>query len=169
MHDIHLSRRRFLETSAVLSGGLLLPFRAFAAENPAFKAAVARSPLLYVSPLRRDGSESHCHAEVWFVPDGSDLLVVTNPERWRAAALGKGLDRARLWVGNFGVWTKSDAFRKGPSTEARARLERDRAVQAMAIEAFGSKYPDEWDKWGPRFKDGLASGERVMIRYSPAS
>jgi len=167
MREIRLSRRRFLETSAVLSGGLLLPVRAFADANPAVRAALARSPLVYVSPLRRDGSESRCHGEVWFVSDGADLLVVTNPERWRAAAIGKGLDRARLWVGNFGVWTKSDTWRKAPSTEARASLERDKAVQAMALEAFGAKYAAEWESWGPRFREGLASGERVLIRYSP--
>lgn len=170
MTDTRLSRRSFLTTAALLAGALGWPSRALADAASDAKSAIAKSPLVYISPLKRDGSESRCHGEVWFVPDGDDLLVVTDPERWRAAAVGKGLDRARLWVGDFGVWKSSNgSFRSGPSYVARARLERDRGVHARALEAFGAKYPDEWDKWGPRFRDGLASGGRVLLRYTPAS
>ncbi len=171
-----LSRRKFLGSAAVLTAGLVLPVRAFsdatsdaATLSQALKAAKT-SPLIYVSPLKKDGLESRCHGEVWFVAAGNDLLVVTNPERWRAACIGAGLDRARIWVGDFGLWKKSGGeFRKAPSYVATAKLDGDPASQKQALEAFGKKYPDEWDKWGPRFRDGLASGERVMIRYTPAS
>ena len=37
-----------------------------------------------------------------------------------------------------------------------------------ALAAFGAKYPDEWDKWEPRFRKGLADGSRVLIRYRPS-
>ena len=177
-----LSRREFLGaavgTASALAAGLALPVRAFAdssavgASSDAARAlaAASTSPLIYVSPLKKDGRESRCHAEVWFVAEGEDLLVVTNPERWRAACIAAGLDRARIWVGDFGPWKKSDgAFRKAPSYVASARLDRDPARQKRALETFGTKYADEWDKWGPRFRDGLASGERVMIRYTPAA
>ena len=170
MLSSRLSRRAFLKTTALASGAIAFPWPARAEPNALARAAIARSPLVYVSPLKGNGEESTCHGEVWFVPDGGDLLVVTNPERWRAAAIGKGMDRARLWVGNFGVWKKAgDAFRKAPTFEARASIEKDKGVQAMALEAFGAKYAKEWDKWGPRFRDGLASGERVLIRYSPTT
>ena len=36
-----------------------------------------------------------------------------------------------------------------------------------ALEAFGAKYADEWGSWGPRFRDGLADGSRVLLRYRP--
>lgn len=174
MTMIDLSRRSFLKTGAVLSAGLLLPASAFAdsqaAGTTALDEAVAKSPLVYISPLKSDGSESRCHAEVWFVADGRDVLVVTDSERWRAACLSKGLDRARLWVGDFGVWKKSSgAFRQAPSFVARASLDTDTAAHTRALAAFGKKYPDEWDKWGPRFAKGLASGERVLIRYARSS
>ena len=167
MTTLDLSRRSFLHSSVVLSAGLVLPVRAFADSHAGLKDAVAKSPLVYISPLKSDGSESQCHGEVWFVADGDDLLVVTNPERWRAACLSKGLDRARIWVGDFGAWKQSKgAFRSAPSYVARSSLDADPAAHARALETFGSKYPDEWDKWGPRFAEGLASGKRVLIRYT---
>ena len=170
MTMIDLSRRSFLRRSAVLSAALVLPVRAFADSHAAVKNAAAKSPLVYVSPLKSDGSESECHGEVWFVADGDDLLVVTSPDRWRAACISKGLDRARIWVGDFGLWKKSKgAFRSAPSFVAKASLDADRAAHARALTAFGTKYPDEWDKWGPRFAEGLASGERVLIRYTRSS
>ena len=170
MTMIDLSRRSFLRSSAVLSAGLVLPVRAFADAPTAVKNAVAKSPLVYISPLKSDGAESRCHGEVWFVADGDDLLVVTNPERWRAACLSKGLDRARIWVGDFGLWKRAEgAFRSAPTYVAKASLDSDPAAHTRALEAFGKKYPDEWDKWGPRFAKGLASGERVLIRYTRSS
>ena len=99
--------------------------------------------------------------------DGDDLLVVTPPDRWRAAAISKGLDEARIWVGDFGVWTRAEGrYRDAPSFVARASIEAEQAAHAEALASFGRKYSDGWSKWGPRFKDGLASGKRVLLRYS---
>jgi len=163
-----LSRRTFLAGSALALAGLSLPRFTRAAGPEAALAAAEKSPLIYVSPLKGDGAESSCHAEVWFIKEGSDLLVVTDAKRWRAACIAKGLDRARIWVGDYGVWKRSGgAYRNGPSLDARAVLDRDTASHAKALEVFGQKYADEWGRWGPRFRNGLASGERVMIRYSP--
>ena len=170
-----LSRREFLASTTAAALTLLAPrgLRAEAHEKEgasrlpeAARSAAAKSPLIYISPLKRDGSESRCHGEVWFVTDGDDLLVVTAPSRWRAAAISKGLDEARIWVGDFGVWTRAEGrFRDAPNFVARASIDAEPAAHAKALAAFGSKYSDEWSKWRPRFKDGLASGKRVMIRY----
>ncbi len=186
LRDPQLSRRDFLAGS-LLAGSLLsrggaaavtlfVPRRSTAqpdANDAARLSAAARSaarasPLIYVSPLTRDGSESRCHGEVWFAMDGDDLLVVTDPSRWRAAAIAKGLDQARIWVGDYGVWKRAEGrFRRAPSFIAMASLESDGGAQARALAEFGKKYSDEWAKWGPRFEKGLASGKRVMIRYHP--
>ena len=161
-----IDRRRFLEaTAATLALGALAPRQLFAGHH---EQAEKESSLVYVSPLRKDGAESTCHGEVWFVKDGNDLLVVTAADRWRAQAIAKGLDRARLWVGEHGVWKNSNgAFRSSPMHDATARIDAD--AHQKALEAFGSKYSKEWGKWGPRFKDGLADGSRVLIRYSPVA
>ncbi len=167
-----ISRRLFLGAGFVAGVSLVLPLRARAWERPkALGAAIRKSPLVYVTPLRSSGSESRCHAEVWFVADGADLLVVTTSERWRAAAIARGLGTARLWVGDYGVWKKAEGrYREAPSCVAQARLDPDPVVHARALQAFGSKYAASgWAKWEQRFKDGLASGERVMIRYTPSA
>ncbi len=174
-----LSRRDFLGASMSVAVASLAWPGAALAESPAVPAAGDRSaalaeartsPLVYVSPLKKNGEESACHGEVWFVKEGDDLLVVTDAERWRASCIRSGLDRARLWVGDHGVWTQSKgAFRSSPSYDARASIDTDRAAHARALESFGKKYADSWDKWGPRFAKGLASGDRVLIRYTPAS
>jgi hypothetical protein len=171
-HDeLDISRREFMGGAVLLLAGLTLPGRVLAKSAAADPlAAAATSPLIYISPMKSNGLESRCHAEVWFVKDDRDLLVVTSPDRWRAACIGKGLDQARIWVGDFGVWKKSEgAYREAPNYLAKASIDGDPAVHARVLEIFGSKYPDEWDKWGPRFSEGLASGERVLIRYTPVS
>jgi hypothetical protein len=169
-----LTRRDFVAGATAAAAALLTPLRSLAEPAAtsglpeAARSAAQKSPLVYISPLRSDGSESRCHGEVWFAMDGDDLLVVTEPSRWRAAAIGEGLDRARIWVGDYGVWKRAeDRFRKAPSFVAVASIESDREVHARALAVFGGKYPDEWSKWGPRFEQGLASGKRVMIRYRP--
>lgn len=168
---LHLSRRAFLRTGLVAGVSLVLPVRARGYERPkALEDAIAKSPLVYVTPLLANGSESQCHAEVWFAVDAGALLVVTSPERWRAAAIGRGLSTARLWVGDFGVWKKSDTrYREAPGCVAQARIESDPAVHSRALGVFGEKYASAWDSWGPRFKNGLASGDRVLIRYTPSA
>jgi hypothetical protein len=170
--DWHGSRREFLGAALVAAGALWWPRGAGGEETfrlpEATRASLAESPLVYVSPLRRDASESTCHGEVWFVPDGSDLLVVTSHDRWKARAVRKGLQRTRLWVGDFGVWKKGDRFKTGPSFLAEASFEADAEAIESALAAFGDKYTREWGKWEPRFRKGLADGSRVLIRYRPS-
>jgi hypothetical protein len=169
--EFRLSRRGFLRASTAASAALLLPpgrlraDEAFALPDET-RAALAQSPLIYLSPLRSDATESRCHGEVWFVQDGAELLVVTASDRWKAVAVRRGLDRARIWVGDFGRWKKSDGrYKTGPTFLARGRFDAESSVIAAALQAFGAKYPDEWGKWEPRFRKGLADGSRVLIRY----
>ncbi len=172
----HFSRREFLAGAAAVGASLTLPHRLLAESaaetrkgtgiDDAMRAALAASSLVYISPLRSGGAESSCHAEVWFVQDGDEVLIVTPPKAWRASAIGKGLDEARLWVGDFGGWTRSNGrYKSAPSYIAHARIDDDPSAHTRALETFGAKYVAEWSKWGPRFQAGLASGERVLIRY----
>jgi hypothetical protein len=168
-----LTRRRFLALGAMGAAAVALPFprvaRALAYDLPqAARDALSSSPLVYVSPLKKDGSESTCHGEVWFVQDGADVLVVTAQDRWKARSLRGGLERARVWVGDFGVWTRADEkYKSAPTFLAKVSFENDAAARERVLGTFGKKYPAEWDKWGPRFRDGLADGSRVLLRYAP--
>jgi hypothetical protein len=164
--------------AVALSGAVLLPAnlaRSSEAEirvSKAAQAAIETSKLIYISPLKSEGKESSCHAEVWFHKDGSDLLVVTKEELWRSQAVKRGFDRARIWVGDHGVWKRSNgAFRNAPSFLAQAEhISSDAEAVGRTLKAMGTKYAGEgWSTYGPRFKEGLADGSRVLLRYRPVA
>jgi hypothetical protein len=135
------------------------------------RRALATSLYAYVSPLRSDGNESSCHGEVWFGWLDDRVVLITASERWKARALGRGLDRARIWVGDYGPWKRigitNEAFRKGPTFEARARKVTDPALLERLMAEFRRKYPDEIGKWESKMRAGFADGARTMIAYEP--
>lgn len=176
LDTLRLSRRDFLAGAAALSSTILLSGRrawSDAGKYPLPEAtlkATAESPLIYVSPLRSDGGESKCHAEIWFVPAGEDLLVCTPVDAWRTRAIKKGLDQARIWVGDFGTWTSSgEKYRSAANFVAKASVvpAEDEAV-AKCLADMGKKYESTgWSTYGPRFHKGMKDGSRVVIRYRP--
>jgi hypothetical protein len=175
---IPLSRRNFLEGAVALSGALLLPAGFARAQDGKFQvsdvaqAAIESSPLIYITPIRSDGSESACHGEVWFVPEGQDLLVVTKPDLWRYRAVKQGLDRARIWVGDFGVWKKSEGkFKTAPTFLAQVEhISSNAGLAKRTLEAMGVKYAKTgWETYGPEFNKGLRNGDRVLLRYRPVA
>ncbi|RIL03043.1 MAG: hypothetical protein DCC71_15740 [Proteobacteria bacterium] len=179
--DGEISRRAFLGGAALV---LLAPGRALAqpedtveSARPGLVAELKRvfetSPYAYISPLRKDGSESTCHGEVWFAfLDGS---VVVNSRRgtWKVKALEKGLDRARLWIGDHGRWkpilggSRNEAFRQAPSFDATARFETDRTVLDRLLASYETKYAGDFDRWREDMRTGVFSGQRKLIRYTP--
>jgi hypothetical protein len=175
---VSVSRRRFLEGAVALSGTLLLPTGygwaqdgKYAVSDPA-KAAIESSPLIYITPIRSDGSESHCHGEVWFASEGLDLLIVTPRDFWRSRAIRQGLDRARIWVGDFGVWKKSHGrFKTAPTFLAQAELITSNAsLVKRTLELMRVKYAKTgWETYGPVFNKELRNGDRVLIRYRPVA
>jgi hypothetical protein len=178
-----VTRRNFLEGAAALSGALLLPAALVrGAENgegikeapgayalsKAALAALSTSDLIYISHLKKDGSESSCHAEVWYYGEGEDLFVVTWDTRWRSRAIKQGLDRARIWVGDYGMWKRSHgAFKKGPSFLAKGEhVSDDAEAVKRTLAGMSSKYATTgWKTYGPRFTKGLKSGHHVLLRY----
>jgi hypothetical protein len=165
-----LTRRRVLRAGAGVVAAAGFAGRTHSAHAAALQTAMGESELIYLTPIRTDGNESSCQAEVWFVHHGADLYVVTANDAWRAEAIGKGLTRTRIWVGDVGAWGDSDgAYRSLPQVEALASEVRDADTQNSVLDAMGGKYSVEWFVWGPRFRNGLADGSRVMLRYQPVT
>ena len=137
-------------------------------ESGSLEAALAATDLIYLTPLKADGSESRCQSEIWFVADATDIYVVTAADAWRARAVKSGLHQARVWVGDLGTWTKTEGrYRTLPQIEATGESVTAPADHERVLELFGSKYSMSWLVWGPRFRNGLADGSRVMLRYRP--
>ena len=134
------------------------------------KSAMRDSSLIYLTPIKSDGQESKCQAEVWFAHDGVDMYVCTGVKTWRARAASKGLNRARVWVGELGEWKGTNGkYKTLPQLDAEATVVIDKSAEEKALELLGDKYSLEWIVWGPRFRKGLADGSRVMLRYRPLS
>lgn len=164
------TRRRLFSAAGAVAVAGLLPRGVGGVEHlsEASRAALEASSLVYLTPIKSNGEESSCHAEIWFAFDGSDLFLCTSSDAWRARALANGLNSARLWVGEFGSWTKSAGrFREAPELMATGTVVSDPAGIEHGLEQLGAKYRVQWAIWGPRFRNGIADGSRVMLRYSP--
>ena len=165
-----VNRRQALAGSAALVISAWSTSRiAFADESPAV-AALDESQLIYLTPVVSGGRESACHGEVWFVHHQKEIFVITEADTWRAEAMRRGFKHAKIWIGEFGVWKGAEErYRSAPYLEIEGRFETDTAVHSELLAKFGRKYASGWDSWGPRFRDGLANGARVMLRYQVAS
>ena len=134
-------------------------------------AKLRDSPYVYVSPLRSSGSESTCHGEVWYGWIDGSVVLITSKESWKARSLTKGLDRARIWVGDYGRWKqffgRNEDFRAGPSFEARATAVRDVELLDRLLASYEIKYPEEVADWRDKMRSGFHDGTRVLIRYTP--
>lgn len=140
---------------------------------PETERELAKSRYVYISPLGLDGAESRCHGEVWYGWIDGAVVIITKATTWKTRSLGRGLDRARIWVGDHGRWkrtlARNHAFRSGPSFTAKASIMRDAKLFDRLLERFETKYPDEIGNWRDRMRAGFADGSRVLIRYGPES
>lgn len=159
-----MDRRQFIKASVVLSAaGFLNPSLA-----NTLKEGLKASDLVYLSPIQSNGRESSCQAEIWFVYDGADIFVCSGTDSWRVKAAQSGLRKTKFWVGDLGQWKDTNGAHKDlPSLYAKASIETDLKEQERVLEMFRDKYSISWLLWGPRFKKGLKSGRRTMIRYRP--
>lgn len=156
-----MQRRRFLSASGAAAVLALMPFRSHASE---VKLALTNSDLVYLTPIKADGSLSRCQAEVWYIMLGPDVYICTASSSWRARAAGLGVNNTKLWVGDLGGWRSAD-YQSLPSVNAVSHVESDETNINRVLAQFGQKYSAEWGNWGPKFRKGLADGSRTIIRY----
>jgi hypothetical protein len=169
-----VKRRQFIARAIVwVAGSLTAPLLGARAANAGkpLRTLLETSSFVYVSPLRSDGSESKCHAEVWYAWLDDAVVMIVASDRWKARAIERGLGKARIWVGDHGRlsgWISNDeSFRKAPSFEARGEKLRDEALLDRLLTAYEQKYPSEIDQWRDRMRQGHADGSRVLVRYRP--
>jgi hypothetical protein len=169
-----IDRRSFLAAGATwLLWPALRPLRAAAAPDEALAPKTLRaleaSPFVYVSPLRADGSESTCHGEVWFAWIDGAVVINTAATTWKARAVARGLDRARIWVGDHGRWQRpfgrNEDFRVAPHFDARVERSRDAVLLDALLAGYERKYPDEIGRWRERMRAGFDDGTRWLLRY----
>lgn len=123
------------------------------------------SKLIYLTPIKSDGEDSKCHGEVWFVYLDSQIYVTTATDAWRAEAIRKDLKDARIWIGEFGNWTRAkEKYKEAPELMIEGEIFEDEEKMPEILEAFNDKYPGEGQY--PRvFKEQIEEGTRVVLRY----
>jgi hypothetical protein len=176
LSSFQLTRRHFLSATAALSGTLLLPAQRLWAHGDEFhlpeatQKEIHNTQLIYVSPLRSDGANSECRAEIWFVPAGDDLLICTPTDAWRSRSVRQGLGKARIWVGDYGRGKRSlKKLEKAPSFLTKAKvLSREDAAIVKCLDDMQKKYATTgWKSYGEAFRKGTKDGSRVVVRYTP--
>ena len=150
-----ISRRTLLTLAGAALAACAAPFRAAAAAlaDEATKA-LGKSQTIYITPLKKGGAESSCHSEVWFVYENGAIYVVTSSKAWRARAVGLGLNQARMWVGEFGVWKRAtEAFRKAPQLSATAALDRRFRREGAGARGVRQEVPARVDRLGTEIQE----------------
>jgi hypothetical protein len=136
---------------------LALVAGAGAGPPPEIDRALRESRYVYVQSERKSGALGS-PAEIWFRYDGEAVWVGTRPSSWRVRRIRAGRTRARVAAG------KPD----GPAFAARGEIVRDRDAERKLMEELARKYPEGWSRFERSFREGFASGERVLVRYAPA-
>lgn len=130
-----------------------------------------QSPFVYISPLLGSGQESSCHAELWFAWIDGAVVAIVSRDGWKARAIRSGRPRARIWVGDHGIWRgflwNNEAFRDAPNFETEGEIVEDAALLTRLLARYETKYPDEIADWRDRMREGHADGSRVLLRYTP--
>ena len=179
-HEVEWTRRRFLTRLGLSTFGLAWalpgcprPVMANTSASASLPITLLeQSPFVYISPLLRDGEESSCHAELWYAWIDNSIVVTVAKDRWKATALARGLNGARIWVGDHGRWKtmfggRNEAFRGAPNFFAEAKQVDDTQMIERLLTVYSKKYPAEIEKWNDQMRSGNADGSRIMIRYRP--
>lgn len=126
--------------------------------SPEIARLLRDSEFVYISSTRKDGSLGR-KAEIWFTWQDGSVWVGTRPDSWRAKRIRWKRPMATIWVGRS----------EGPSIRARGEFVTDPARYDMLCRDYGAKYPARWPRWEASFREGLANGQRVLIRYVPVA
>ena len=130
-----------------------------------FPEELETSKLIYLTPIKSDGEESKCQGEVWFVYMDSNIYVTTDTDAWRAEAIRKELTEARIWIGEYGQWSRAkEKYKEAPELMIEGEIFEDKEKFPEILEAFNEKYPGEGPY--PRvFKEEIDEGKRVILKY----
>jgi hypothetical protein len=120
------------------------------------QTALKTSTYVYIASNRKDDSFGQ-PAEIWFMYHQGAVWVASPPTTWRVRRIRAGRPKARIAVGTI----------DGPSFMATGSIVADKSVYEEMYRTFARKYEQGWLKWESRFREGMANGSRVLVKYTP--
>jgi hypothetical protein len=126
--------------------------------SPEQEKQLAAAKFVYISSTRKDGSLGR-PAEIWFAVMDGAVWVASSPDSWRAKRIRWGRPQAKIAVGSP----------EGPSLRTTGAFVKDPALYEQFCDQLAVKYASGWPRWEKSFREGLVSGERVLIRYTPVA
>jgi hypothetical protein len=124
--------------------------------TPEQEKLLADARFVYIQSTRKDGTLGK-PAEIWFAVMEGALWVGSAPTSWRVKRIRWGRPQAKIAIGGTG----------GPTFRALGAIVKDAALAKKFCDQLAIRYPAQWPRWEKSFREGLASGERVLIRYAP--
>ncbi len=119
--------------------------------------ALAKSSLIYVATVRKDGNQSTA-APVWFTvgSDNNSILIQTGPRTWKAKRIKRG-SPVLVWIGSA----------SGPAFIGKAEITSDASIQSKILDDFRQKYiRNRLFGTGPS-REKFDRGEVIAIRITP--
>lgn len=108
---------------------LTLPAVALAQATQRDIDAFAKSTLVYIATVRKDGNQSRS-TPVWFTTTPDHILLIeTSPTSWKAKRIRRG-SPAMIWIGAV----------DGPAFIGKAEITNDPAVETRIITDYPEKY-----------------------------
>ncbi len=118
--------------------------------------ALAKSSLIYIATVRKDGSQSKA-APVWFVTTSDNqVLLETSPKSWKARRIKRG-SPAIIWVGSS----------NGPAFIGKAEITQNHDLQELVLREYPKKYLLARVGFARPTRAKLDSGQIVVIRVEP--
>lgn len=124
--------------------------------SPDLQKALDSSTYVYIQSTRKDGALG-TPAEIWFLHHQGAVWVASPVTTYRVKRIQAGQTTAKIAVG------KAD----GPTFAAKGGIVKDAEVNKLLCETFAKKYAGGWSSYEKKFREGLADGSRVLIKYEP--
>ena len=135
---------------------LTIPAIAFAQASQRDIDAFAKSQLVYIATVRKDGNQSRS-TPVWFTTTPDHLLLIeTGPQTWKAKRIRRG-SPAMIWIGAV----------DGPAFIGKAEITNDPAIESRIVDDYPQKYLAARVGLFKPTLEKFAGGKIVALKITP--
>jgi len=135
---------------------LMMPAAAFAQATQRDIDAFAKSQLIYIATVRKDGNQSRS-TPVWFTTTPDHIVLLeTGPQTWKAKRIRRG-SPAMIWIGAV----------DGPAFIGKAEITNDATLQSRIINDYPEKYLEARVGLFKPTQEKFDDGKIVAIKITP--